>query len=186
MGEHKYNIDEASRLSGISVRSLRNYVNHYSDYLSLKRGQYNALLFSDGDLTVLVKVKSLLRDGKSRQEIIDILAKEELSPSIEVTRTTTVPATEKPVLLPLLKKIDTVLTQLLEENKQLHERLADMEQQLARTKRALPAAVDSDRRKPMRSSLELPIPYFVLAAKDGCSALLRSLWTVFVAPRATR
>ena len=177
-----YTIDEASRMSGISVRSLRNYVHQYADFLELKRGPYNSLLFSDSDLEVLVKVKSLLRDNLTRKQICDALEREKDEPTMQVTKNAVTPANEAPVLLPILKKIDTVLTDLLEENQKLHSRLADVEEQLARSRAALPAttipSIKATTWTP--SGLGLPVPYFVLAAKDGCVAIAKSFWRTFV------
>ncbi len=175
-----YTIDEASRLSGISVRSLRNYVHHYADFLKLKRGPYNSLLFGDEDLEVLVKIKSLLRDGLTRNQICEALNREENEPTMQVTKNAVTPASEAPVLLPILKKIDTVLTDLLEENQKLHSRLQDVEEQLVQSRAALPASTTPRPTSWTRSGLGIPMPYFVLAAKDGCVAVALSFWRTFV------
>ncbi len=182
-----YSIDEASRLSGITIRSLRNYTHQYEDFLNLKRGQYNALIFSDDDLKMLVKIKSLLRDGKSRNQICDTLKTENESPTIQVTRAAIV-TQEQPVILPLLKKIDTVLTDLLDENQKLHFRLSLLEESMERPK-ALPAVIPPPRLLSIsRSGLDsgLAVPYFMLAAKDGAVALARSFWQVFVTGRTVQ
>jgi len=186
MGE--YNIDETARLSGITVRSLRNYVHQYGEFLSLKRGPYNALIFGDEDLTTLVKVKALLRDGKSKYEICDALDTENGMDDIQVTRNAL--ATEAPVLLPILKKIDSVMGQLLQENLRLQERLQRLEDQaseqtnLVAYSSAPPALPPATRGG--GTTLELTIPYFVLAFKDGCTAYARSVWTVFFRRRTSR
>mgnify|MGYP006277240723 CR=1 FL=1 len=177
-----YTIDEASRLSGITVRSLRNYVHHYADFLNLKRGPYNSLIFDDDDLQTLVKVKSLLRDGKTRQEICEILSKEREDPKIQV-RPNSLQTSEKPVLLPILKKIDGVLTELLEENRKLHLRLEEVEEELERNRQISISnqigSTSSYKSKSASSASAIEFPYFLLAAKDGCKALALSFWSTF-------
>ena len=177
----EYNIDEASRLSGITVRSLRNYVHQYGEFLKLTRGPYNALVFSEEDLTVLVKIKSLLRDGRSRRDIATVLRTEEVEPAITVTRGALTTA-DPPVLLPILKKIDDVLTELLEENRQLRERLDQVEVGLADRLTTLPVRVAAPQAQAVArvGTIDLPLPYFLLALKDGCWALAASFWRVFI------
>jgi DNA-binding transcriptional MerR regulator len=177
----EYNIDEASRLSGITVRSLRNYVHQYQEFLKLARGPYNALVFSEEDLTVLVKIKSLLRDGRSRHDIAAILRNEAVEPAMTVTRGALATA-DPPVLLPLLKKIDDVLTELLEENRQLRTRLERVEVGLTNHAGNLPARVAAASVPTVArvGAVDLPVPYFLLALKDGCWALASSFWRVFI------
>lgn len=177
----EYNIDEASRLSGITVRSLRNYVHQYDEFLKLTRGPYNALVFSDEALTVLVKIKSLLRDGRSRRDIAAILRDEAVEPAITVTRGA-LTTTDPPVLLPILKKIDDVLTELLEENRHLRSRLDQVEVGLADRLSTLPVRATAPRTQAVArvGAYDLPLPYFLLALKDGCWALASSFWRVFL------
>lgn len=183
MGE--YNIEEAARLSGITVRSLRNYVHQYGEFMSLKRSTYNALVFCDDDLTTLVKVKALLRDGKTRPQIAEALSAERTQPTIQVTRSDVPSAPDAPVILPLLKKIDEVLTQLLDENRRLHERLQELEQRVVDTATrhlAAPAmvALPPARTNGIDSRLDLPVPSFFLHTKDGLAAVVIALYDVFL------
>ena len=185
-----YNIDEACRLSGISVRSLRNYVHHYGDHLHIERGPYNSLIFSDKSLSVLVKIKALLRDGNNRHTICDLLKEEESQPTIKVTRTENLPVADNQALLQVIHKVDSTLAILLEENKVLHNRLIHLESELARTQRVLPEADSYANRlqqTPSRKNnrLEIPLPHSLLSLKDGCVALIRSFATMLTRKKAS-
>jgi len=183
-----YNIDEACRLSGISVRSLRNYVHHYNEHLHIERGPYNSLIFSDKSLSILVKIKSLLRDGNNRHKICDLLKEEEQKPVITVTRAPLAPVNNQS-LLNIFQKVDTTLNSLLEENRQLNERLLQMERKIAQNQKALPApeAMSSATKDGNHkvNSLTIPLPHSLLSLKDGCVAIAKSISSLLFAPTAT-
>ena len=58
-------------MTGISVRSLRNYLRTYPEVLQPKRGYYNSLLFSERDINAFVMIKTLIKDGFKNNEIIE-------------------------------------------------------------------------------------------------------------------
>ena len=182
-----YNIDEACRLSGISIRSLRNYVHHYSEHLHIERGPYNSLIFSDESLSVLVKIKSLLRDGNNRHKICELLREEAIEPVITVTRDS-VPTASNQSLLQIFQKVDATLNSLLEENKGLNERLKQMEMKIAQNQKALPAPesipVPKDSNK-KANALTIPLPHSLLSLKDGCVAIAKSISSLIFSPPAT-
>ena len=180
-----YNIDEACRLSGISVRSLRNYVHHYSDHLHIERGPYNSLIFSDESLSVLVKIKALLRDGNNRHKICELLKEEEREPVITVTRDS-IPVANNQSLLQIFQKVDATLNSLLEENRGLNERLRQMEMKIAQNQKALPAPESSSmpiESKSKANALTIPLPHSLLSLKDGCVAIAKSISSLVFSPR---
>lgn len=69
-GKRDFTIQEVSQLTGISVRSLRNYLRTYPEVLHPKRGYYNSLLFSDKDINIFIMIKTLIKDGFKNSEII--------------------------------------------------------------------------------------------------------------------
>lgn len=180
-----YNIDEACRLSGISIRSLRNYVHHYNDYLHIERGPYNSLIFQEKSLAVLVKIKSLLRDGNNRHTICEILKQEEIKPEITVTRDS-LPTVNNQSLLSIFQKVDSTLNSLLEENRILNERLHQMEMKMAQNQKALPAAESISSVKKEKSNktnaLTIPLPHSLLSLKDGCVAIAKALSSLVFPP----
>ena len=70
-GKRDFSIQEVSQLTGISVRSLRNYLRTYPEVLQPKRGYYNSLLFSERDINAFVMIKTLIKDGFKNNEIIE-------------------------------------------------------------------------------------------------------------------
>jgi len=183
-----YNIDEASRLSGISVRSLRNYVHHYGDYLYTKRGAYNSLVFSEQSLAILVKIKSLLRDGNNRHTICELLKQEEVKPAITVTRNS-MPVTDNQAIVGILHKVDSTLTALLEENRLLRDRVSNMEIAMKQSQNLLTenttntSILQSNERslecsRSRANTMEVPMPHSLLSLKDGCLAIMKSISTV--------
>ena len=68
-GKRDFSIQEVSQITGISVRTLRNYLKTYTDLLQPKRGYYNSLVFSEKDVNIFVMIKTLIKDGFKNSEI---------------------------------------------------------------------------------------------------------------------
>jgi DNA-binding transcriptional MerR regulator len=78
-GTREYPISEVARLTGITVRSLRNYLKSYEELLSPKRGYYNSLIFNESDLHTFVMIKTLIKDGLKQAEIIERIKQEKVN-----------------------------------------------------------------------------------------------------------
>jgi DNA-binding transcriptional MerR regulator len=89
----EYSIQEVSKLTGITVRSLRNYLKCYEEILTPKRGYYNSLIFSDLDVQVFVMIKTLIKDGFKQEEIIEKI-KTEMPSETETENSSPAPVTE--------------------------------------------------------------------------------------------
>ena len=70
-GGQDYSIQEVSKITGITVRSLRNYLKTYEDLLQPRRGYYNSLIFSAEDVQSFVMIKTLIKDGFKQSEVIE-------------------------------------------------------------------------------------------------------------------
>lgn len=70
-GEQDYSIHEVSKITGITVRSLRNYLKTYEELLQPRRGYYNSLIFSAEDVQAFVMIKTLIKDGFKQSEVIE-------------------------------------------------------------------------------------------------------------------
>jgi len=68
-GKREFTIQEVSQVTGITVRTLRNYLKSYVDLLQPRRGYYNSLVFSEQDINVFVMIKTLIKDGFKVGEI---------------------------------------------------------------------------------------------------------------------
>jgi len=69
-GKKEYTIQEVSDLTGITVRTLRNYIKGYEEVLSPKRGYYNSLVFSELDIRTFVMIKTCIKDGFKQEDIL--------------------------------------------------------------------------------------------------------------------
>ena len=69
-GDQDYSIQEVSKITGITVRSLRNYLKTYENLLNPRRGYYNSLIFSAEDVQAFVMIKTLIKDGFKHSDII--------------------------------------------------------------------------------------------------------------------
>lgn len=69
-GKKDYTIQEVAELTGITVRTLRNYLKSYEELVQPKRGYYNSLIFSKDDINCFVMIKTLIKDGFKKEEII--------------------------------------------------------------------------------------------------------------------
>ena len=70
-GKKEYTIQEVSDLTGITVRTLRNYIKGYEEVLSPKRGYYNSLVFSELDIRTFVMIKTCIKDGFKQEDILN-------------------------------------------------------------------------------------------------------------------
>lgn len=190
MGE--YTIDEVAELTGISVRSVRNYLRLYREYLQPGRGPCNSLLFRDADVETLVRIRARLRQGETREQIRERLgAGQELDEMTVVRRPDPAPPDEGPspetALAPrglgtAIERQTELMERLLTENLALRERVSRLE-------RHLTAELVDPRRRPVRRSsgaLQLRVPYFLLRAGDGARALVGALATLLPGPRPQR
>tara|TARA_Y100000589_G_scaffold85367_2_gene79320 strand:+ start:1516 stop:2145 length:630 start_codon:yes stop_codon:yes gene_type:complete len=75
-GDQDYSIQEVSKITGITVRSLRNYLKTYESLLEPRRGYYNSLIFSAADVQAFVMIKTLIKDGFKQSEIVAKVTKE--------------------------------------------------------------------------------------------------------------
>ncbi|PCJ21517.1 MAG: hypothetical protein COB02_02675 [Candidatus Cloacimonadota bacterium] len=69
-GKKDYTIQEVAELTGITVRTLRNYLKSYEELVQPKRGYYNSLIFSKEDINCFVMIKTLIKDSFKKEEII--------------------------------------------------------------------------------------------------------------------
>ncbi|MCO4783160.1 MAG: MerR family transcriptional regulator [Candidatus Cloacimonetes bacterium] len=69
-GKKDYTIQEVAELTGITVRTLRNYLKSYEELVQPKRGYYNSLIFSKEDINCFVMIKTLIKDGFKKEEIV--------------------------------------------------------------------------------------------------------------------
>lgn len=173
-----YSIQEVSELTGITVRSLRNYLRQYRDHLHPSRGDCNALVFQDPDVRCFLRIRTLLREGRSRGEILDRLAGKVADEELVIRRQDqSLPPESGERILEQLQIQNQVLEHLVLENRALRERLEVMEvrfglRQGEEGAPALPAG--TPRKIPVRRSrraLEIPLPYFLLRFRDGARAL---------------
>ena len=70
-GDQDYSIQEVSKITGITVRSLRNYLKTYDSLLDPRRGYYNSLIFSAEDIQIFVMIKTLIKDGFKHSDIVE-------------------------------------------------------------------------------------------------------------------
>lgn len=68
-GGKEYTIQEVSQLTGITVRTLRNYLKSYENLIEPRRGYYNSLIFDQEDVQIFVMIKTLIKDGFKPEEI---------------------------------------------------------------------------------------------------------------------
>lgn len=183
----QHNIEEVSKLTGITVRSLRNYLRRYREHLRPARGLCNALVFSDEDVETFVKIRTLLREGKARPEIHETLRGETDDEPMVVRRadeTGGPPAVVRadPALLAQLDRQAALLERLLEQNLALVTRVEDLETQVRMTRERAPRlpapAPPRQVRVRRRNHLALPLPYFLLRAGDGARAVLSGIATL--------
>ena len=67
-GDQDYSIQEVSKITGITVRSLRNYLKTYENLLNPRRGYYNSLIFSAEDVQAFVMIKTLITGENSNDQ----------------------------------------------------------------------------------------------------------------------
>lgn len=188
MGEHT--IDEVAELTGISVRSVRNYLRLYREFLQPGRGPCNSLLFRDADVETLVRIRARLRQGATRVEIRKRLAGgQEQDEMTVVRRPDPAPPVEAPPP-PETALAPRGLTAAIEHQTELMERiLAEnlaMRERIARLERSITAQLDDPRRRRVRrrsGALEIRVPYFLLRAGDGARALVGALVTLLPTTR---
>ena len=205
MGEHT--IDDVSALTGISVRSVRNYLRLYRDFLQPGRGPCNSLLFRDQDVETLVRIRTRLRQGETRDEIRERLTGGQEQDEMKVVRrpdpehpghpihpTPAAPSaapTEPPptetalaprALASAIEHQTELMERLLQENLALRERVSRLERHLTAE------LTDPRRRKVRRRSgaLEVRVPYFLLRAGDGARALVGALASLLPGSRTRR
>ena len=70
-GDQDYSIQEVSKITGITVRSLRNYLKTYDSLLDPRRGYYNSLIFSAEDIQIFVMIKTLIKDGFKHSDVVE-------------------------------------------------------------------------------------------------------------------
>lgn len=109
----EYPISEVSRLTGITVRSLRNYLKTYEELLLPKRGYYNSLIFYENDLRTFVMIKALIKDGLKQSEIIEKIKAEKENanhsePSIHINQQEESYETNPALRMPILRKEEFV------------------------------------------------------------------------------
>lgn len=170
-----YSIQEVAEVSGISVRSLRNYLRHYRDYLRPGRGACNALVFEDEDVRTFLKIRTLLREGRSREEIQSLLGEGSTGGEMVIRRS------DEPALPPGLETLSSqlqlqsqLMERLLEENVALRKRLEGLERRLATPPDGLAAApLQLPRQIPVRrrGTVSIRVPWFLLRMSDGARAL---------------
>jgi DNA-binding transcriptional MerR regulator len=190
VGEHT--IDEVAELTGISVRSVRNYLRLYREFLHPGRGACNSLLFRDQDVETLVRIRARLRQGETREQIRERLDRGQEQDEMTVVRRPdpATPAEAPPpetALAPrgLAAAIDRqteLMERILAENLALRERISRLE-------RHLTAELMDPRRRPVRrrsGALEIRLPYFLLRAGDGARALVGALATLLPGARTRR
>lgn len=172
-----YNIHEVSGISGITVRSLRNYLRLYGEHFSPARGACNSLIFNDEDVKTFVRIRTYLREGKDRSEIHKIL--EEGQPEGELVVRSGSPAPESTGRLEHQLETQTqLLTALVQENQKLRQRLDVMEVRLGLRLDGPPRAqleAPGARPKSRSGSLALPLPYFLTRWADGARAGVAAL-----------
>jgi DNA-binding transcriptional MerR regulator len=193
----RYTIQELASVTGISVRSLRNYLHAFPEHLHPERGSCNSLLFGDTDAEAFLRIRTLLREGHTRDDVRRLLGQGAKEATMVIRRadapaeTAGPPAVSAPAdaLSALVSRLDTqndLLGRLVTENTLLRERLEVLEVRLRlredpTTRLALPAA--APRLVPARSgALRIPVPWFLLRVKDGAVALSRAVWSAVFAP----
>lgn len=196
----RYTIQELSTVTGISVRSLRNYLRQYGEFMDPDRGACNALLFGEDDVEAFVKIRTYLREGRTRDEIKAILAGEVEDAEVEIRREEPaeapagppalrgpeVPGADVSALVRNLELQNQLLESIAHENRALRERLDVLEVRLRLREGdpggpALLPAATAPRRIPVRARrVEIPLPYFMLRLKDGATAAVRAVITTML------
>lgn len=205
-----YSIQEVATHTGITVRSLRNYLRRYGDHLRPTRGACNALVFGEADLETFVKIRTLLREGKSRDEILALLggdpvedlvvrrAEDEAgAPRPDPARSSETALAPHPgeaapavpveitALATQLATQNDLLRQLLQENAALRQKVDVLEVRLELRRGEAPQLpVTVPRKIPLkRGKLQVPLPYFMLRLKDGAQAVLKAVSSTFFESR---
>ena len=75
-GDQDYSIQEVSKITGITVRSLRNYLKTYESLIDPRRGYYNSLIFSAEDIHIFVMIKTLIKDGFKHSDVVQKVSDE--------------------------------------------------------------------------------------------------------------
>jgi|GEM_PF-1111687 len=75
-GGKEYTIQEVAKLTGITVRTLRNYLKSYEEVIDPRRGYYNSLIFDQEDIQIFVMIRTLIKDGFKQEEIQEKIAEE--------------------------------------------------------------------------------------------------------------
>ncbi len=184
---NEYSIHEAAKLTGISVRSLRNYLRLYRDHFEPRRGACNALVLGDEEIKLFVTIRTLLREGRSRRQIQETLGRKDDPEDLVIRRreenleTLATPENSgSEVLAPKERAFAEALAEQLRKQTELMERLIEentaMRLHLESLERRLPTEAPP-RTIPVRrrGALELPVPYFLLRAKDGARAVLTGI-----------
>jgi DNA-binding transcriptional MerR regulator len=187
-----YSISEASQVTGISVRSLRNYLRQYGDFLHPTRGNCNALVFQEEEIRTFLKIRTLLREGRSREEVSRRLSGEVPEHEMVIRRADLAPEAE--ANQKILEQLDLqrqVLERLVGENLALRERLEVMEVRFGLRHETLspPLPSSSRRQLPVRRSLrfmEIPLPYFLLRMTDGARAFTAAMAAALFTSRAAK
>lgn len=210
-GMGQYTIHDVARLTGITVRSLRNYLRLYEDHLHPERGSCNSLLFGESDLDAFVRIRTYLREGRDRDEIQGLLAGDEsgtelvvrrqgeateaiagVSPSPIPAGTSTLPVAPGFADLSGIQGCLELQTRLLEElvaeNRKLRERVDVLEVRLElRRDEGRPLLPAPARTRPVRSgSLRVPVPWFLLRLKDGARAVVTAVYSTLFAKTSPR
>lgn len=193
----RYTIQELASVTGISVRSLRNYLHAFPEHLHPERGSCNSLLFGDADAEAFLRIRTLLREGRTRDQVRELLGqgKDEAAMVIRRAEAPAEPAGPPALAAPaealgaLVTRLDLqneLLGRLVSENTALRERLEVLEVRLRLREgpTALPALPGPPPRQiPVRSgAIQIPVPWFLLRMKDGAVALGRAVWSAVFDP----
>lgn len=188
-----YSIDEVSKMSGITTRSVRNYLRKYRQLFLLRRGAYNSLVFNDADVETLIKIRTLLREGLKGEDIVTRVQEERKNPTMHVSRSdapTTVATTDQQqALTAFFGRTEALLVQLCEDNLRMRQRMDRLEGTVLSTLEASPARRSTPllegppRRESHDEALNIELPHFLVAARDGALAMGRAVYyTLFKRP----
>jgi hypothetical protein len=70
MAEKLKTLKEVSTATGISVSTVRKYLNEFADYIKTEKGARNTLMFSAEAIKQIKKVRDMYKERKSREEIV--------------------------------------------------------------------------------------------------------------------
>jgi DNA-binding transcriptional MerR regulator len=160
-GDREYTILEVSQLTGITVRTLRNYLKVYQELLEPRRGYYNSLIFSEVHVKVFVMIKTLIKDGFKASEVLkkvqaELVCSEEESQTEAPSQDQNPKCIEPPVLPPessanealirvqpqLLNQLNNYLLAQEKRNITLERRLGHIENLLTDLGREKPSLIE--------------------------------------------